>query len=171
MFGNRNRGRPEGSLFNSYYTEMKVWALLLSLDCWVLSKAVSSTIFRVFGMTRPGFNPRSPGPLANTLPIRSMSRYQPRTGEISYVSQIDLMKENGFTLKKARRQYPTKTITDVDNADDIALLANKHTLSKSLLHSLEQVAGGIGLNVNAEKTEYTCFNKKKKKKRKKRSPH
>ena len=29
---------------------------------------VSSTIFKVFGMTRPGIEPRSPGPLANTLP-------------------------------------------------------------------------------------------------------
>ena len=33
------------------------------------------------------------------------------------------MKGNDFTLKKARsRQYPTKTITDADYADDIALL-------------------------------------------------
>ena len=28
---------------------------------------VSSSIFKVFGMTRPGIEPRSPGPLANTL--------------------------------------------------------------------------------------------------------
>ena len=34
-------------------------------------KEVSSTIFRVFGMTRSGIEPRSPGPLANTLPARS----------------------------------------------------------------------------------------------------
>ena len=39
-----------------------------SLYCWVLSKAVSSTIFKVFGMTRPGIEPRTSGPLANTLP-------------------------------------------------------------------------------------------------------
>ena len=32
--------------------------------------AASSTIFWVFGMTRPGIEPRSPGPLANTLLIR-----------------------------------------------------------------------------------------------------
>ena len=32
------------------------------LDCWVLSKEVSSTIFKVFGMTQPGIEPRSPGP-------------------------------------------------------------------------------------------------------------
>ena len=32
--------------------------------------AASSTIFKVFGMTRPGIKPRSPGPLANSLPTR-----------------------------------------------------------------------------------------------------
>ena len=34
-----------------------------------VSKEASSTIFKVFGMTRPGIEPRSPGPLANTLTI------------------------------------------------------------------------------------------------------
>ena len=77
--GNHSRGRLEGSLFNSYYTEAYGRALLLSLDCstlplictlycWVLSKEVSSTIFKVFGMTRPRIETRSPSPLANTLP-------------------------------------------------------------------------------------------------------
>ena len=33
----------------------------------MLSKEVSSTILKVFGMTRPGIEPRSPGPLVNTL--------------------------------------------------------------------------------------------------------
>ena len=41
----------------------------------MLSEAASSTIFWVFGMTRPGIEPRSPGPLANTLLIRLMARY------------------------------------------------------------------------------------------------
>ena len=72
---------------------------------------------------------------------------------------IDLIKENGFTLKKARsRWYSTETITDADYADDIAFLANTPTQSESLLHSLEQAAGGIGLNVNADKIEHVCFN-------------
>ena len=76
-----NEGWSKGSLFNSYYIEVKRRVLLLSLDCstlpsirtlycWVLSKEVSSTIFKVFGMMRPGIEPWSPGPLANTLPIR-----------------------------------------------------------------------------------------------------
>ena len=81
--GDLSRGWPECSLFNSYYTEVLVRALLLSLDCptlpltltlecWVLSKAASSTIFWVFGMTWPGVEPWSPRPLANTLLIRPM---------------------------------------------------------------------------------------------------
>ena len=38
---------------------------------------------------------------------------------------VDLMKENGFTLKKAKsRQYLAETITDTDYTDDLTLLAN-----------------------------------------------
>ena len=72
-----SRGQPESSLFNSYYTEVSGRVLILSLDCstlpfihtlycWVLSKEVSSTNFKVFGMMQPEIEPRSPGPLANT---------------------------------------------------------------------------------------------------------
>ena len=118
IVGDQSRRWPEGSFFNSYYTNVLGRALLLSLDCstlpliiihhhhvvplarisltlsrhfslsfiaygrssglhpvssrtlycWVLSKEVSSTIFKVFGMTWPRIEPRSPGPLANTLP-------------------------------------------------------------------------------------------------------
>ena len=79
--GNRSQGKPEGFLFNSYYTEVLGRIQLLSLDCstlpsirtlycWVLSKEVSSIIFKVFGITQPGIEPRSPGPLGNTLPTR-----------------------------------------------------------------------------------------------------
>ena len=68
-------------------------------------------------------------------------------------------KENGFKLTKEKKQrYPAKTITDTDYADDIALLANAPTQTETLLHSLEQAAAGIGIHVNAHKTEYMCFN-------------
>ena len=76
-------------------------------------------------------------------------------------TSIDLMKENGFTLVKARsRQYPAQTIMDADNADDIALLAYIPAQAESLLLSLERAAGGIGFYVNADKTEFMYFNKK-----------
>ena len=72
---------------------------------------------------------------------------------------IDKMKENSFKLTKKRsRTYPAKTITDADYADDIALLANAPAQAKTLLHSLEWATAGIGLHVNAHKTEYICCN-------------
>ena len=72
---------------------------------------------------------------------------------------IDKIKENGFELtKKKGRRYPAKTITDADYADDIAILANAPAQAETLLHSLERATGGIGLHVNAHKTEYMCLN-------------
>ena len=50
-----------------------------------------------------------------------------------------------------------QTITDADYADDITLLANTPPQAKSLLQSLERVVAGLGLHVNADKTEYLCF--------------
>ena len=71
---------------------------------------------------------------------------------------IDEIKENGFELTKKRsRRYPAKTITDADNADDIAILANTPAQAETLLHSLERDAAPIGLHVNAHKTKYMCF--------------
>ena len=71
------------------------------------------------------------------------------------------MKDKGFNLTKERsRRYPTQTITDTDYANDIVLLANTPAQAKSLLHSLEQAASGIGLYVNTDKTEYMCFNQR-----------
>ena len=49
-------------------------------------------------------------------------------------------------------------ITDTDYADDIALLANITAQDETLRHSLERAAAGIGLHVNADKTEYMYFN-------------
>ncbi len=62
-----------------------------------------------------------------------------------------------MTEKRSRR-YPAKTITDADYADEIAILANTLAQAKTLLHSLERASAGIGLHVNARKTEYMCFN-------------
>ena len=45
-----------------------------------------------------------------------------------------------------------------DNTDDRMLHAHTPAQAKSLLHSLEQAAGGIGVYVNANKTDFMCFN-------------
>ena len=71
-------------------------------------------------------------------------------------TSIDKISENGFELTKKRsRRYPAKTITD---PDDIAILANTPDQAETLLHSLERAAAGIGLYINAHKTEYMCCN-------------
>ena len=71
------------------------------------------------------------------------------------------MKENGSTLAKVRsRRYPAQTNTDADDADNIALLANTAAQAESQLHNLERVAGGIGLHVKADKTEFMCVNQR-----------
>ena len=73
-------------------------------------------------------------------------------------TSIDKIRENGFELTKKRsKRYPAKTITDADYAD-LALLANTPNQAETLLHSLERAAAGIGLHVNAHKTEYMCYN-------------
>ena len=48
-------------------------------------------------------------------------------------------------------------MTEVDHS---ALLTNTPAQAKSLLHRLEQAAGGIGFYVNANKTEFMCFKHK-----------
>ena len=74
-------------------------------------------------------------------------------------TSIDKIRENGFELTKKRsRRYPAKTITDADYANDIALLANTPNQAETLLYSLERAAAGIGLHINAHKTEYMCYN-------------
>ena len=65
-------------------------------------------------------------------------------------TSIDKFKENGFELTKKRsRRHSAKTITD-----DIAILANAPAQAETLPHSLERASIGIGLHVNAHKTEY-----------------
>ena len=80
---------------------------------------------------------------------------------LNYVlrTSIDKVKENGLKQSKNKsRKYPAKTITDADFADDIVLLANAPARAETLLDSPERATAGIGLHVNAHKTEYMCFN-------------
>ena len=79
----------------------------------MLSKEVSSTIFKVFGMTRPGIEPRSPGPLANTLVIfKSQSALS--VGAVEYTDRISTKEYDptneypGFDTKPSDGQPPAK---------------------------------------------------------------
>ena len=80
---------------------------------------------------------------------------------LDYILQmsIDIIRENGFILKKARsRWYPAEIIMDTDYADNIAFLAKTPTCAESWLHNLEQTARDISLYMNTNKMEYICFN-------------
>ena len=62
-------------------------------------------------------------------------------------TSIDKIRENGFELtKKGSRRYPAKTITDVDYADDIVILANTPNQAETLLHSLERAAASMSMH-------------------------
>ena len=64
-----------------------------------------------------------------------------------------------FTLEKSKsRRYSARTITDTDYAGNIALRANTPTQAESLLHCMERAAGDVDFSMNADKTEYMCFN-------------
>ncbi len=74
-------------------------------------------------------------------------------------TSIDNHKDLGLTLQQARsRRYPAVTVTDADYADDIALFSDTIEEAEKLLHHLEIAAAKIGLNINAKKTKYICFN-------------
>ena len=74
--------------------------------------------------------------------------------------QLQHLHSQNRKLQKSSKswRYPAKTITNADYADDMAILANTLNQAETLLHSVEQAATGIGLHVNAHKTEYMCFN-------------
>ena len=47
--------------------------------------------------------------------------------DYALIQSIDIMKDNGFKLAKERsRSFTAQTITDVDYADDIALLTTSY---------------------------------------------
>ena len=111
--------------------------------------------------SRPGFELESPCSFPTTITTTPRAPLQGDTLApylliicLDYVlrTSIDKIRENGFELTKKR------SITDADYADDIALLANAPNQAETLLHNLEQAAAGIGLHVNAHKTEHMSYN-------------
>ena len=77
----------------------------------------------------------------------------------NYILQmsVDWIKENGCTLKRWEiDNIPEKQI-NTDCADDLALLVNIPAQAESLLLCREPAAEGVGLYVNANKTNLMCF--------------
>ena len=74
-------------------------------------------------------------------------------------TSADIHNELGLTFVKARSwRHPDKKITDADYADDLALFSDTIADAQSLLHQVEEAAQKIGLYVNADKTEFMCYN-------------
>ena len=67
--------------------------------------------------------------------------------------------ELGFTLHRQRsRRVPAVCVTDLDFADDIAVITEEISQAQEILTSLELEAENVGLACNTKKTEIQCFN-------------
>ena len=62
------------------------------------------------------------------------------------------------SLKARSILYPEETMTDADNTDHLALLANTPSQDEFALIILEQAPKSIGLYENTNKIEFMCFN-------------
>ena len=68
-------------------------------------------------------------------------------------------KELGLTLHKQRsRRNPAVTVTDLDFADDLALLMEEMEQAQEVLNKLESEAERVGLYCNAKNTVCQTFN-------------
>ena len=65
----------------------------------------------------------------------------------------------GFTVtpRKSRR-HPAKVITDLDFADDIALLSDTLLQAQNLLYRVERAADSVELQMNDSKTKFMAYN-------------
>ena len=73
-------------------------------------------------------------------------------------TSIDKIRENGFELTKKEAQGTPQKQLPTPTTPMTAILANTPNQAETLLHSLERVAAGINLHVNAHKREYMCYN-------------
>ena len=76
---------------------------------------------------------------------------------LDYALRLSLVKINdkGLTIQPRRSsRYPSKHLTDLDFADDIALLADCLENAQHMLTSLQEAAALVGLHLNEGKTEY-----------------
>ena len=72
---------------------------------------------------------------------------------------IDGKEQLGFTFNPKRsRRYLAEVITDIDYADDIALIYHEIAQTKKLLNQVEAEAAKNGLYCNAKKTKMMRFN-------------
>ena len=66
--------------------------------------------------------------------------------------------ELGFQLRRAlSRRYTPTILTDLDFADDLALISSEIDQAQEFLSRLETEANQVGLHLNAKKTEVMAF--------------
>ncbi|KAL5272182.1 hypothetical protein ACHWQZ_G000417 [Mnemiopsis leidyi] len=86
----------------------------------------------------------------------------PRHNIIDYIMTVaidDNETEHGFTLKPAQsRRVVSETVTDVEFADDVALVTDSIEAAQNLLGRLETAASSVGLSMNDGKTEFLTVN-------------
>ena len=64
--------------------------------------------------------------------------------------------ELGFHLQKRQSQrVPPTIVTDLDSADDLALISEETEQAQEVLTRTEQEAGKVGLRCNAKKKKFT----------------
>ena len=69
--------------------------------------------------------------------------------------------ELGLQISRKRsRRSPAKYVTDLDFADDIALISEEIQQAQSLLKRVEEACSEVGLRMNAKKTKVLQFNQK-----------
>ena len=69
--------------------------------------------------------------------------------------------ELGFELERRKsRRHPAVVISDLDFADDIALLSEEIEQAQQLLHRVEHESAKVGLQLNDKKTKVMSFNQK-----------
>ena len=71
---------------------------------------------------------------------------------------LDPIYNHGFALYERSTRHPSKHITDLDYADDIALISDQVNNAEILLQSLETVKHKVGVTLNITKTECMLLN-------------
>ena len=68
-------------------------------------------------------------------------------------------RELGLTLQPHKsRRYPAKALTDLDVADDIALLSNNTSEEQKLLAHEKEKCNQVGLAINEPKSKVMTYN-------------
>ena len=72
---------------------------------------------------------------------------------------LDRNNDHVFTLiERRRKRYPSIQITDVDYADDLAIVTDNTNEAIILVHKIEHAAKEIGLSINTGKMKFISIN-------------